>query len=79
MNPDESNDSPLGLADSVFAALADEPERLTALHQAKERIEHLFRYSLERQQINPLMHLVWRYRREVLSAPGEPEDEHARA
>jgi hypothetical protein len=79
MDPDVSNDSPLGLADSVFASLADEPERITALRQAKERIEHLFRYSLERQQINPLMHLVWRYRRAVLSAPAAPEDDHARA
>lgn len=31
----------------------------------KARLDHLFRLSLQRQEINPLMHLVWRYRIDV--------------
>ncbi len=73
MDTDDAPDGPLILADSVFAALGDDPERVAALRQAKERVEHLFRYSLACQQINPLMHLVWRYRRQQLLEPADQE------
>lgn len=43
------------------AALAAERQRV------KVRIDHLFRYVLRRNEIHPLMHLVWRYRSESLS------------
>jgi hypothetical protein len=35
--------------------------------QLKARLDHLFRISLSRQEINPLMHMVWRYRLEQLA------------
>lgn len=35
--------------------------------QAKARIDHLFRSFLRRNEIHPLMRLVWRYRSESLS------------
>lgn len=58
------------LTDSAFAALGDsDASRLDELRQAKERVEYLFRYSLQRNHINPLMHLVWRYRKkEIIEA-----------
>jgi len=43
------------------AALAAERQRV------KARIDYLFRYGLRRNEIHPLMHLVWRYRSESLS------------
>jgi hypothetical protein len=40
------------------------PSALDPSH-LKARLDHLFRLSLQRQEINPLMHLVWRYRSDV--------------
>lgn len=37
------------------------------LARIKARLDHLFRHSLMRQEINPLMHLVWRYRSDLLA------------
>ncbi len=55
------------LSDSAFASLGDsDAARLDELRRNKEWIEHLFRYSLERNHINPLMHLVWRYRKKAI-------------
>jgi hypothetical protein len=42
------------------AAVAAERQRV------KARIDHLFRYGLRRNEIHPLMHLVWRHRSESL-------------
>jgi hypothetical protein len=65
MNPPHSSNNSGALSDSAFAALGDsDATRLDELRQAKEQVEHLFRYSLQRNHINPLMHLVWRYRRQ---------------
>lgn len=45
---------------------ADEAARAARRKQLKARVEHLFRYSLQRSQINPLMHQIWRYRLDQL-------------
>lgn len=37
------------------------------LSHLKARLDHLFRLSLLRQEINPLLHLVWRYRTDQAS------------
>lgn len=50
------------------SGVADEAALAAQRKQLKARIEHLFRYSLQRNQINPLMHLMWRYRLEELEA-----------
>lgn len=62
MNTEATASAATGLGAADEAALTAERK------QIKARIEHLFRYSLQRHQINPLMHLVWRYRLEVLEA-----------
>lgn len=45
---------------------ADEAARAARRQQLKARVERLFRYSLQRNQINPLMHQIWRYRLDQL-------------
>jgi hypothetical protein len=37
------------------------------LAHIKTRLDHLFRLTLKRQEINPLMHLVWRYRSDLVA------------
>lgn len=67
MHPAPSSTNSGFLSDSAFAALGDsDATRLDELRRAKEQVEHLFRYSLQRNHINPLMHLVWRYRRKEI-------------
>ena len=48
----------------VGAAAADAPQVDTAAQQAQrdERLQHLFRHALRTGQVNPLQHMVARYR-----------------
>ena len=55
MSPNPSPSSPHSL-----------PSELDPSH-LKARLDHLFRLSLSRQEINPLMRLVWRYRSDLTS------------
>ena len=55
MSPNPSPGSPHSL-----------PSELDPSH-LKARLDHLFRLSLSRQEINPLMRLVWRYRSDLTS------------
>ncbi len=41
------------------------------------RLEHLFRHSIQRQQINPLQRIVMRYLQEKLSNPPSQGSGHA--